>query len=347
MWRSSHGCLLAGLGLFALACGAEAPPAWDPVPHLGPPLSVQTPDPALVELGRGLFHEPRLSGNRTQSCASCHEQALGFAQARALPPGSTGQSAPRNAPGLANLAWARALTWSNPVLDTLQTQARVPLFGDAPVELGLEQVDERLAELGSDPWYAPRVQRALGRPLDVPGLLDALAAFQRTLISASSPYDDYLRGDADALDTQQRLGLQLFRQYGCADCHAGPLLSAAFDPESGRSPFANNGLAPASELVAPNAGLVEFTLDEADRGRFRIPSLRNVALTAPYMHDGRLQTLEEVLDHYAAGPVPGATADPPVAPLTMSAGQRAALKAFFGALTDTAFVEQPAFSDPH
>jgi len=326
-----------------------------------------------IELGRHLFYDPRLSGNETQSCASCHVQRLGFADGKKAPTGSTGQVLSRNSQGLANAAYHSTLTWANNGLLELEDQIQVPLRGDNPVELGVSDglVDEVLARFDDDPSYARMFREAFPENeggATINKIVFALASFVRSLVSGESPYDRYVSGDKSALTAGQRRGLGLFNgeRFECFHCHSGVNLSVSYrdaNTSDGtiRYPFFNNGLYDVDgegSYPAHDQGLYDVTLDPDDRGLFRPPSLRNVALTAPYMHDGSIETLRGVLQHYAAGGrliESGAFAgDGRLSPLKsgLVRGFQATeqelddVVAFLEALTDPVFIENPAFSDP-
>ena len=269
---------------------------------------------AKVELGRRLFYDKRLSFNQTQSCASCHQQARAFTDGRARAAGSTGQSHPRSSMTLVNVAYVPALTWANPALTQLEAQALVPMFGDNPVELGMKgREDLLLARLGKVPEYQrlfPAAFPDAKEPFTVTSVVRALASFQRTILSGDSPYDRYYRGtDPDAISASAKRGAELFvsEKFQCFHCHGGLNFANAEDFVGKDSPhieYDNTGLynvqGPTS-YPAPNTGLFEFTRRRTDIGKFRVPTLRNIAVTAPYMHDGSIRTLDEVLDHYGDG----------------------------------------------
>ncbi len=366
--------------LLAVGCG-DAPPEPGPVvPAYDWKLPPGFPEPFVpgdnpmtaekVELGRHLFYDVRLSGNGTQACASCHEQARAFSDGKRTPVGSTGHAVPRNAPGLANVAYLSTYTWANPKLETLEAQALVPLFNEVPTELGLApRLDEVLGRLRADARY-PELFRAAfpeeAEPLGKDGIVKALASFQRTLLSGSSPYDRYLQGESGALSAQAKRGMELFfgERAECYHCHSGPHLTNSFrvkDSKLQGMQFFNTGLYDLNGQGAyppDNPGLAEFTGRPADQGRFRVPPLRNVAVTAPYMHDGSIATLGEVIDHYMAGgrnvtegPFLGdgranPNKYPLVRPFTLTAEEKADLIAFLESLTDTAFIQDPRFANP-
>jgi cytochrome c peroxidase len=326
-----------------------------------------------VALGRRLFYEKRLSGNGTQSCGTCHLQERAFADDKRTPTGSTGQVLYRNSPGLQNVAYFSTLTWANDALRDLETQIPVPIRADNPVELGVSDGlrDEVLGRFDADPEYAAAFTDAF--PDSDPGatiekVVFALATFCRTLVSADSPYDRYVRGARSVLNAQQRRGLALFNgeRLECFHCHNGTNLTVSYrdarsDPGSIRYPFFNNGLYNVDgegSYPAYDQGLYDLTLDSADRGLFRPPSLRNVALTGPYMHDGSIETLREVVEHYAAGgrdlESSDYAGDGRTSPLKsgLVRGFRITeeeiddVVAFLETLTDSTFINDPRLSDP-
>jgi cytochrome c peroxidase len=325
---------------------------------------------AKIELGRFLFYDVRLSANQTQSCGSCHRQELAFTDGLPHAVGSTGEHTARGSMALGNVAYAATLNWANQAVVALETQARIPLFGVEPVELGLggmEQVMEQ--RLRADPMYPAMFAEAFPAeedPITVQNVLRALASFERALITGDSPYDRFQAGDTAALSESARRGMELFfsEKVECFHCHGGFNLSGSVDHEGNffdQSLFANNGLYNVDGIggyPAGNTGLFEMTGDRLDMGRFKPPTLRNIALTAPYMHDGSLATLEEVIDHYARGgtltPDGPNAGDGRLSPLkngfisgfVLSEQERADLLAFLNALTDEGFVTDPRFSDP-
>lgn len=324
-----------------------------------------------VELGRHLFYDPRLSGNRTQSCASCHEQRLAFTDGRARAVGSTGEENVRSTMSLTNVAYVTALTWASRIVGSLHEQALLPLFGEEPVELGMAgREDELLARLREEPRYRALFPRAFPEdpdPFSIRNVTVALAAFQRTLISHRSPYDRFVYyGEREALDPLALRGFELFHseRFECFHCHGGFNFSDSTRHDGTvfeEVAFHNTGLYNVDGRGAyppHDTGLMRVTGERRDMGRFRAPTLRNIALTAPYFHDGSAATLDEVLDHYDRGgrliedgPFAGDGAesplrDPFVKPIGMTAEERAAMHAFLRALTDEAFITDPRFADP-
>jgi cytochrome c peroxidase len=319
---------------------------------------------AKVELGRYLFYDTRMSVNGKASCATCHKQELAFTDGRATGLGATGESHSRGAMSLVNVAWSAALTWSNPSLKSLEKQALVPMFGDHPVELGLREGDKLLPILRSDPQYRALFERAFGIDGDadavrvtIVNVTKALASFERSIVSARSPYDlyHYGRDDSAISDSAKRGEIQFFNQHlSCFRCHGGFNFTDATVSE--RNPnrpieFHNTGLYNLPGLLsypAPNVGIYEFTRTPADVGKFKAPTLRNIALTAPYMHDGSIATLEGVLDHYAAGGRNGhnPNKDPLIGGFTPSPQDRDDLIAFLKSLTDDIVIHDPRFANP-
>jgi cytochrome c peroxidase len=326
---------------------------------------------AKVELGRYLFYDTRLSENNTQACATCHQQARAFTDGRARAIGSTGALHPRGSMSLVNVAFASALTWGNPALRRLEDQALIPMFGSNPVELGLAPPGAALVErLRVVPVYVRLFAAAFPAdpmPITVSNVTRALASFERTIVSARSPYDRYhFDREDEAISLSAKRGEVLFfsQPLSCFRCHGGFNFSGAVETEGGgpRSPeFHNTGLYNLSQALsypAPNTGTYEVTHDPSDVGKFKAPTLRNIALTAPYMHDGSLETLDAVLDHYAAGgrtiasgPYAGVGHDNPnkspiVHGFVMTPSQRADLLAFLDTLTDRPLLTDERLANP-
>ena len=266
-----------------------------------------------MELGRRLFYEERLSVTGDFSCATCHLQSMAFTDGKALPAGATGQVHPRNSMSLTNVGYNSAQTWANPLMQHLEQQLLVPIFGEEPVELGMAgRENELLAMLENDPDYSQRFKVVFGEenPVSVLNLSLAIAAFERTLNSFNSPYDRYrYGGEPDAISAAAKRGEALFtsERLECFHCHSG--LNFSDSTRHDRSGFVeiafhNTGLYNTDGQGAyppNNVGLKEITLNPQDMGKFRAPTLRNIALTAPYMHDGSVATLEDAIAHYEAG----------------------------------------------
>jgi cytochrome c peroxidase len=363
------------LGLWLAAAAWGAGPAYElAVPKGFPKPRIPSDNPltaAKVALGRYLFYDSRMSVNGTSSCATCHRQELAFTDGRAHAVGATGQTHPRSAMSLVNGAYSGAFNWSNPNVHSLEEQALKPMFGTDPVELGVVKED-LLRLIRTDPVYRvgfPRAFPGEGNPYRIANVTKALASFERTILSGESPYDRFhLTGEADAIGEAAKRGeILFFLDYGgpaCFRCHGGFNFSDAVD--SARNPrppieFHNTGLynvAGEFRYPMPNAGTYEHTKNPADVGKFKAPTLRNIARTAPYMHDGSIATLGEVVDHYAAGgrtighgPWAGVgrdnpAKDPLIHGFPMTPQNRADLIAFLESLTDDCLIHDPRLADP-
>jgi cytochrome c peroxidase len=360
------------LPVAAAAEPAAEPFTW-PVPAwmAPPPVPADNPMTAQkVELGRHLFYDARLSADGTVACVSCHVQDRAFTDGREVPVGINGSLGIRNAPGLANTGYLPLLTWANPHMTSLEFQALMPLFGDNPDEMGNNGQEAALfARLAADPYYQQAFPAAFpDRPApDLFTLTRALAAFQRSLISVNSAYDRFKYwGEADALSPAAKRGEQLFfdHRFECYHCHSG--IHMTDNLQTNRSGFAETGfhntglynIDGSGAYPLPNIGMMELTGDPADMGKFRTPSLRNVAVTGPYFHDGSAETLKDVLDHYRAGgrqittgPNAGNGAQSPlrdgmIVGITATEAEIADIIAFLESLTDPEFLADPAFADP-
>lgn len=330
------------------------------------------PSQARFELGRALFYERALSGNGTQSCAGCHEQAHAFAEPRAQSQGSTGQVHRRNASSLVNVAFNASLTWANPELVRLEEQIRIPLFGDRPVEMGAKGKEEEIMQrLRDDPRYVAWFRAAYPgdrQPINWERSIEAIADFVRSLISGSSSFDRFVYGgDRSAMSDSQQRGMTLFfsERLECHHCHGGFNFTESTSHAKSEQPslrFHNTGLYNldgAGAYPATDRGVMDVSGLAKDMGRFRAPTLRNVALSAPYMHDGSMASLEEVVAFYEAGgrvvesgPAAG---DGRVSPLksgfvpgfALSDQERSDLINFLHSLSDESFVTDPRFANPH
>ena len=331
-----------------------------PVPRV-PPDNPMTPE--KVELGRLLFHDPRLSGDGTVSCASCHQPGLAYTDGRSRAMGSKRNIHPRSAMSLTNVAYNATLGWDDPGLTRLEDQALVPLFNTQPLEMGVTgREDEVLARFRDDQRYRQLFLRAFPadeEPVSMRNVTYALASFERTLISGNSPYDRWAYGgEVDGLDPDERMGARLFfsRRLSCFVCHAGFNLSGpvVYDGSgTSKGQFHNTGLYNEDGRGAyppPNTGVHRHTGRSEDMGKFRAPTLRNIALTAPYMHDGSVPTLEAVIDHYAAAGRarylgsharnirPESVKDPLISGFELTPEERRQLVKFLRALSDESFV---------
>ncbi len=326
---------------------------------------------AKVELGRHLFYEPRLSINGQFSCASCHDQASAFTDRKAVSIGATGDVHPRNSMSLTNVAYSSVLTWANPLMRSLEDQLLVPLFGEHPVEMGMAgQEQVILSMLSADADYSLMFRSAFpddDQPVSIRHLAQAIASFERTLISANSPYDRYrFGGEPDAISESARRGEALFNseRLECFHCHSGFNFSDSVMHERLAFPevaFHNTGLYNLNGDGAyppENTGVYEITQNPSDMGHFKAPTLRNIEKTAPYMHDGSVRTLDDVIDHYAAagrtipdGDYAGVGRDNPrksifVVGFDLSPQERDDLLAFLRSLTDDTFLNNSALSSP-
>ena len=314
------------------------------VPSHFPPPDFETANPMTregVALGRQLFYDVRLSGNNQVSCATCHDPAKAFTDGLALSKnGVSGTTLLRHAPPLFNLAWAgNGLFWDGGSTN-LESQAFGPLTAHDEMAQNLYQLVD---ELNAAPNYAADFRNAFEDGITSQNVVKALAQFQRSLISAGSRYDLYKLGHAAGhLTADELAGLQLVKQ-NCQTCHAGELFT---DQD-----YHNNGLDanfenPDHEVIY--WGRYRISYEPADIGKFKTPSLRNVGITAPYMHDGRLATLEAVLEHYSSGIQRSATLDPrlPGKGLNLSDLQKKQIIASLHSLTDQAFIQNPGHQKP-
>ena len=314
---------------------------------------------AKVELGRRLFYDTRLSGNGTYSCASCHQQARAFTDGRAQAIGSTGAIHPRSAMSLANVAYNVTYGWADASARTLEAQMAVPMFNEHPVELGLKGLEaDVVRRFSGNPADRDRFASAFpgeAAPVAFGNIVKAVATFERTIVSGDSPLDRYLyRDDRQALSPAALRGMTLFfsKRLRCAECHAGFNLSgpSVFESAKPVEPlFHNTGLYDVDgrgSYPPVDRGLIDATGNPTDMGRFRAPTLRNIAVTAPYMHDGSVPTLEAAVAHYASGGRPSPFRSDRVKGFRVSARLTADLVEFLKSLTDDHFLNDPAFGPP-
>ena len=289
-----------------------------------------------IDLGRQLFFDPILSGDGTQSCASCHKPQFAFSDNRPTSPGIEGVFGARNTMPLFNLAWnySERFAWDGKEL-SLERQVLEPV--ENPEEMNSDW-DEVIARLNSHSQYPALFARAFpDEPITKELVAKAIAQFERTLISANSKFDHYLMGEA-TLTPNELNGLNVFMDEGrgdCFHCHGSPN-----NPLWTNNDFHNNGL----DAQFSDLGLGAVTGDPDDNGKFRSPSMRNLAFTAPYMHDGRFATLDEVIDFYSEGLQNSPTIDPLMKKIDQGGVQlndqdKADLKAFLLTLSDPAFIQ--------
>jgi cytochrome c peroxidase len=309
-----------GLGL-TTACGGSlayrsaTPPGLDEfvaIPHDNPPTS------AKAELGRRLFFDRGLSADGSVSCSSCHRPGRGFSDTLSRSIGAYGRSGTRNAPSLVNVAYAETLFWDGRVR-TLEEQALRPIQDTLEMAQPLGSLLDRLR---GDLFYRAAFLRAFRDGVTAANLARALASYVRSLRFGGAPIDRFRAGDTTVLSLQAQRGFRLFQgKAGCTGCHVGPNLT-----DEG---FHNSGVSWGS----PDRGRFGVTGEEADRGSFSTPSLRAIACTAPYMHDGSLPTLEAVVAFYDRGGTPNPELDETIRPLRLSGPEQADLVAFLEAMT--------------
>ncbi|MBC3538351.1 cytochrome-c peroxidase [Rufibacter sediminis] len=334
--------LCAALGI--AACGSEQ----DITPAESPSFPAGFPEPIYsyrnnpvteegFELGRALFYDPILSKDGSVSCGSCHRQEAAFADPGSpVTQGVGGKEGSRNTPALANLRWSRAFFWDGGG-NHLELVPLAPITN--PLEMG-ENLSSVIRKLNRDPEYVQAFRKAFQHrdTVNSQQLFRALAQFMGELVSAGSPYDQFQNGKAEALTPEQKKGLVVFKGK-CGTCHQPGL----FTDHS----FRNNGL---DADTPQDTGRHLVTESPTDVGRFKVPSLRNVALTSPYMHDGRFGTLQQVLEHYDTGVRRSATLDPaldgPTPGIQLSQAEKRQLLAFLQSLTDQSFIGNKRFAAP-
>ena len=290
-----------------------------------PEMSIPEDNPMTlekVELGEQLFFDPILSSDTSISCASCHFPQYAFSDTSALSTGVMNRLGKRNAPPLLNIGYATSF-FRDGGAQTLEMQMITPIEDENEMNL---DVDDAVTRLKASPYYDSLFQRVFNKPPDLFGLTRAIAAYERTLVGGKSIYDKFLAtGDSSVFTAEEKHGFELFssRQLNCTACHNGFNLTD--------NSYRNNGL---YELYE-DWGHANLSLDSNDRGKFRVPSLRNIELTAPYMFDGSLATLDAVIDHYMEGGKASPLKDAEIQTFTLSSIEKTALIAFLNTLTDT------------
>lgn len=306
---------------------------------------------AKVELGRKLFFDQRLSSDGSVSCATCHDPRMAFADGKRFAEGIGGKLSSRNSPSLLNAMFNSGQFWDGRV-ESLEEQAKHPLVN--PDEMGSQTHEQVVARLQAIPEYAAQFQQVFGSPVSLDGVAKAIASFERTLVSADSPFDKYQAGDLNALSESARNGLMLFRTKGrCAICHtfnqASPFLTdgnyrntgvsasfAGFDALARRASESARSDSRASLLKQPGSielGRFLITGNLLDIGAYRTPSLRNVELTAPYFHDGSKATLAEVVKFYADGGKDNPYRDWQLEPISLSDDEQRDIVEYLKSLT--------------
>lgn len=324
------------------------------IPYLGN-FKIPEDNPMTEEgvlLGRMLFYEEMLSGDNTMSCGSCHIQDFAFSDGKAVSKGIDGITGKRSSMALVNLLWDRKFFWDGRA-SSLEEQALMPIQDEIELHQSLE---DAVAKLQASEVYPRQFKKAFGDVTITPERIGkALAQFERTLLSTDSKFDKWNRGEVELTLSEYR-GFRLMvhpdpgsglEGGNCSDCHK---FNNFVDPEA---EMRNNGL----DVTVVDKGLEAITGDTNDRGKMKIPTLRNIAVSAPYMHDGRFNTLEEVLDHYNSSTVFGhenvdglikSAYNNPLDPtqLSLTDEQKADIIAFLHTLTDQTYLTNPEFSDP-
>ncbi len=323
-----------------------------------------------IELGRFLFYDTRLSVNNSTACASCHKQVYAFADNVPFSIGATGEFTSRNSMSLTNVAFNASYTWANDQITSLEQQAILPLTQLHPLEMGIAGHEQTIIDLlKKDPEYLKLFKVAfpdVQEPFTLDNIVDAISCFERSLISAGSPYDRYKQGDKQAMSEAAIRGEALFfsKRLQCSACHGGYNFrftlghrkqgdtSVAYH-NTGLYNLKGQGLYPETDQ-----GLFEKTGNPKDMGKFKTPTLRNCELTSPYMHDGSIATLEQVIDHYAAG---GRTIEtgvyagdgsqnpyksPQMTGFEINQQEKNDLIIFLIHLTDDQFINNPELSNP-
>ncbi|MEQ1535970.1 MAG: MbnH family di-heme enzyme [Burkholderiaceae bacterium] len=374
-WWQAAGVLAGALLSWFLLSGSTSElyhwnvPSWMPLPVVPAdnPMTLEK-----VELGRHLFYDKRLSKDNSMSCASCHHQDKAFTDGLAVSTGISGQIGIRSAMSLANVAYLPVLTWANPQLKALEIQALIPIFGEHPIEMGMAGQEHLLFDrLKADKRYQILFARAFPQEArlneaalySLTTLTKAIASFQRSLLSFNSAYDQYKYGNQpSAISPAAKRGEALFfgEKLECYHCHGG--FNFTDNIQHARLPFAEQGFHNTGlyntdgkgGYLANNPGISEFTGDATDMGKFRTPSLRNIAVTAPYMHDGSINTLEMVIGHHyalagrAGGQKFGSNPlrSELIAGFEISAEEIIDIVAFLNSLTDHQLLRNPRHSNP-
>lgn len=299
--------------------------------HLDIPLGLENLEPQIpadnpltaekVALGKQLYFDTRLSKNRTVACVSCHNPRLGFADGMAVSTGINGQKGGRSAPTIINRVFSQEQFWDGRAA-TLEEQAKGPIAN--PIEMGFTH--ELAAErIGSIDGYRKQFKVTFGtEKVSIDRIAKAIAAYERTIMSGNAPYDQYQAGDSTAMSPSAVRGMELFMgQARCASCHAGPNFTDEL--------YHNIGIG--ADKTNPDPGRFAVTNQQRNQGAFKTPTLRDIALTAPYFHDGSAQTLMEVVDYYNEGGTAAEHLDPLMTPLDLNEQEEKDLVAFMESLT--------------
>jgi cytochrome c peroxidase len=291
----------AGALIAVSIAGSAAAADWKPLPEEPPKPEGFTMSEDKVELGKKLYFDPRLSKTGTVSCNTCHNVMEGGDDGRPSSMGVHGRVGPRNAPTVWNAAFMSTQFWDGRAA-TLEEQAKGPLL--AHPEMGMASHDDVMERVREVPGYVAEFKAVYGgsQPVNIENAVDAIAAFERTLITPNSPYDRYVQGDKDAMTDQQVAGMKTFEEVGCTTCHSGPAFNGPQpNMAKGQGFFQkfpmyeeNNPYIEEYDLMA-DKGRGGVTGEESDNHRYKVPTLRNVTLTAPYFHNGAVKTLPEAV----------------------------------------------------
>ncbi len=328
MLRFASVALVLVLGFLALRCGSSQ--------DLNALVSIPAPsdnpqNTAKIALGRKLFFDTRLSLDGSVSCATCHDPRKAFSDNLAKSKGINGQLSERNAPSLLNAAFLKTAMF-DAHLQTLELQVIVPI--QEPVEMG-HNMKNLLKQLRQIPEYQAAAQAIFGRDFDAWVLTRSISAFERSLLSMNAPFDQYLAGNKKAMTKDQLAGWRIFSEdLYCIKCHPAPNFTTY--------EAANNGLY-ANYEGKTDQGRFRIHHDSSDIGKFKVPSLRNLPLTYPYMHDGSLQTIDAVLTHYQKGGAGHPLQDQQIVAFNLSSKEKQQLTAFFNALVDTSYLLRNGF----
>ncbi|OAI10962.1 cytochrome-c peroxidase [Methylomonas koyamae] len=271
--------------------GSMSVVAAEPLPSVAPAPADNPTTLEKVTLGKMLYHDPRLSSTGTVSCASCHNTMLGGEDNRAVAMGVNGQTGGRSAPTVWNAAFNKVQFWDGRA-DSLEAQAAGPVTN--PIEMGMKSWDDVVARLKTIEGYQHAFEQAFGKDsISKENATKAIAAYERTLITPNSPYDKYLGGDKDAMTKQQIRGMEKAVEVGCTSCHSGPAFNGPGVFQ--KFPVNSNGYFEAQYHFQKDKGLAEVTKKDSDEHMWKVPTLRNVALTAPYFHNGSVKTLDRAV----------------------------------------------------
>jgi cytochrome c peroxidase len=307
---------------------------------------------AKVVLGKKLFFDVDLSFNQSTSCATCHQPQFAFSEPKKTALGSTGQKHRRNTQSLVNIAYNSNLTWAHSGLNQIEQQILIPMFSEDPIELDITGHENAVLQRFENKNYVKLFKNAFDDDqVNFDKIVKALASYVRSLTSFTSPFDEYAyQGNDDAMSDAAKRGMELFfsEKFECFHCHGGFNFTQSSQHENQRldlRPFHNTGLYNVDEKGAYpvyDQGLIEVTLQPNDMGKFRAPTLRNVEVSAPYMHDGSLATLDDVIEFYAAGGRGHGVANPLKSPFlagfALKLQQKQDLIAFLQSLTDRQFL---------